>query len=79
VLNSSTEAVVSELDTAVSDPLTWQIALKVMSTPLTWLPAFAYLTTLGYELAMNANLSNVLLTLYKSPTFGQTKAGYVCG
>lgn len=71
------KAVVSELDTAVSDALTWRIALKVMSTPLTWLPAFAYLTTLGYELAMNANLSNVLLTLYKSPTFGQTKAGYI--
>lgn len=63
----------------MNDPLTWSIALKVISTPLTWLPAFAYLTTLGYELSMNANLANVLLSLYKSPTFGQTKAGYVCG
>ena len=70
---------VSELSYAVSQPLTLGLALKVTSTPLTWLPALAYLTTFGYELAIDANLANVLFTLYKSPTFGQTKAGYVSG
>jgi len=70
---------VSELDTAVNEPLTWGLALKVASVPLTWLPAFAYLTTFGYELAVDAYLANVLLSLYRSPTFGQTKAGYVSG
>ena len=34
--------------------------------------------TFGYELAIDANLANVLYGLFKSPTFGQTKAGYVC-
>ena len=70
---------VSELDYAVNEPLTLALALKVASTPLTWLPALAYFTTFGYELAIDANLANVFLTLYKSATFGQTKAGYVSG
>ncbi|KAF8554961.1 nitrate transporter [Imleria badia] len=68
---------VSELDHAVNEPLTLEIALKVISTPLTWLPALAYLTTFGYELAIDANLANIYLSLYKSKTFGQTKAGYI--
>ena len=68
---------VSELDYAVSEPLTLGLAWRVVSRPLTWLPALAYFTTLGYELAMNANLANILLLLYKSKTFDQTKAGYV--
>ncbi|THG93793.1 hypothetical protein EW026_g7541, partial [Hermanssonia centrifuga] len=33
--------------------------------------------TFGFELAMDANLSNILFALYSSPTFGQTKAGYI--
>ena len=70
---------VSEIDFAVNEPTTLEIALKVACTPLTWLPALAYLTTFGYELAIDANLANVFLTLYNSPTFGQTKAGYVSG
>jgi len=68
---------VSELDYAVSEPLTLKLALKIASTPLTWLPALAYLTTFGYELAIDANLANVFLALYKSKTFDHTKAGYV--
>lgn len=68
---------VSELDYAINEPLTLKLALKVISTPLTWLPALGYLTTFGYELAIDANLANVYLALYKSKTFGQTKAGYV--
>lgn len=68
---------VSELDYAINEPLTLKLALKVISTPLTWLPALGYLTTFGYELAIDANLANVYLALYKSKTFGQTKAGYL--
>ncbi|KAG6371835.1 nitrate transporter [Boletus reticuloceps] len=68
---------VSELDYAVNEPLTLELALKIISTPLTWLPALAYFTTFGYELAIDANLANVLLSLYQSKTFGQTKAGYI--
>lgn len=68
---------ISELDYAVNEPLTLQLALKVISTSLTWLPALAYFATFGFELALDANLANVFLELYKSKTFGQTKAGYV--
>ncbi|KAI6148502.1 major facilitator superfamily domain-containing protein [Pisolithus tinctorius] len=74
---SAVQALESELDFAVNEPVTWALAVKVIARPLTWLPALAYLTTFGYELAIDANLANVLFTLYKSPTFGQTKAGYI--
>ncbi|KAG2142480.1 major facilitator superfamily domain-containing protein [Suillus clintonianus] len=69
----------SELDTAVNNPLTLNMASKIIVNPLTWLPSLAYMTTFGYELAIDANLATVLYTLLKSPTFGQTKAGYVAG
>lgn len=68
---------ISELDYAISEPLTLKLALKIATTPLTWLPALAYLTTFGYELAIDANLANVFLALYKSKTFDHTKAGYL--
>jgi len=68
---------VSELDYAVNEPLTLGLAWKVASTPLTWLPALGYFTTLGYELAMNTNLSNIFLSLYRSESFSNTEAGYV--
>ncbi|CAL1702990.1 unnamed protein product [Somion occarium] len=51
--------------------------LHVLVKPSTWLPSLAYLTTFGYELAIDANLANVLFGLYQSNTFGQTKAGYI--
>ena len=70
---------VSELDYAVSEPLTLALTWKIVSRPLTWLPALSYFTTFGYELAIDANLANILLSLYKSKEFGQTKAGYVSG
>lgn len=70
---------VSELDHAVNEPLTLGLALKVVSTPLTWLPALAYITTFGFELAMDANLANVFLSLDQSTSIGQTQAGYVSG
>ncbi|KAG0698595.1 major facilitator superfamily domain-containing protein [Suillus ampliporus] len=69
--------IVSELDTAVNKPVTLELAYEVIVNPLTWLPSLAYMTTFGYELAIDANLANVLYTLLKSPTFGQTKAGYI--
>ncbi|KAH7886819.1 major facilitator superfamily domain-containing protein [Phlebopus sp. FC_14] len=70
---------VSEASVAVNKALTPALAISVLTKPLTWLPAFAYFTTFGYELAIDANLANVLYTLLKSPSFGQTKAGYIAG
>lgn len=70
---------VSELDTAVNKPLSLNVAYEIILNPLTWLPSLAYMTTFGYELAIDANLATVLYTLLKSPTFGQTKAGYIAG
>ncbi|KAI5995345.1 major facilitator superfamily domain-containing protein [Pisolithus orientalis] len=74
---SPVNALESELDFAVNEPVTWALVVKVITRPLTWLPALAYLSTFGYELAIDANLANVLFSLYKSPNFGQTKAGYI--
>ncbi|KAI9569814.1 major facilitator superfamily domain-containing protein [Boletus coccyginus] len=68
---------VSELDYAVTEPLTLGLALKIAFTPLTWLPALGYFTTLGYELAMNTNLAHIFLSLYKSESFSNTEAGYL--
>ncbi|TFK51422.1 nitrate transporter [Heliocybe sulcata] len=73
------EPIISELDVAVNKDLTWDVAYSTLVNPLTWLPALGYLTTFGYELAIDANLGNVLYNLYKSPSFGQTKAGYIAG
>lgn len=67
----------SAVDTAVNQPLTARGAAQILASPLTWLPAAAYATTFGFELAIDAYLSNILFGLYKSPSFGQTKAGYV--
>ncbi|KAL4248389.1 Nitrate/nitrite transporter [Abortiporus biennis] len=69
----------SALDVAINRPLSVQIAFSIIFNPLTWLPALAYMTTFGYELAIDANLANVLFGLYKSASFGQTKAGYIAG
>ena len=69
--------VTSEVDIAVNRTLTPEIAFAIMMNPLTWLPAFAYLTTFGFELALDSNMANILFSLYKSRDFGQTEAGYV--
>ncbi|KAI0338848.1 nitrate transporter [Trametopsis cervina] len=52
---------------------------SVAANPVTWLPALAYLTSFGFELAMDANLSNVLFGLYHptNSSFGQTTSGYI--
>jgi NNP family nitrate/nitrite transporter-like MFS transporter len=67
----------SEVDVAVNERLTLNTALAILTNPLTWLPALSYITSFGFELAVDANLANILYTIYKSKTFGQTKAGYV--
>jgi len=64
------------IDVAVSEHLTVATAIKMAKIPYTWLPALMYLTTFGFELAVDANLANVLYAAHKSGTFGQTKAGY---
>jgi NNP family nitrate/nitrite transporter-like MFS transporter len=69
---------VSSLDTAVNEPLTLRSAGLILSNPLTWLPALMYFSTFGYELAIDGTLANVLYGLYKTKTFTQTQAGYVC-
>lgn len=51
--------------------------MLILTNHLTWLPSLAYITTFGFELAVDATLANVIYGIYKSPTFGQTKAGYV--
>ncbi|CEQ42497.1 SPOSA6832_04310, partial [Sporobolomyces salmonicolor] len=64
------------LDIAVSEPLTWKSFLAMISKPYTWLPTLTYMTTFGFELAVDANLANVLYSDHKSPSFGQLRAGY---
>lgn len=34
------------------------------------------MTTFGFELAVDANLANVLFAVHKTASFGQEKAGY---
>ena len=61
-----------------SAPLSWKLALDVCTNPLTWLPALAYMSSFGYELAIDANLANVYFGMYnKTKGFGQTRSGYV--
>jgi len=67
----------SEVDVAVNERLTLKTALAILMNPLTWLPGLSYITSFGFELALDANLSHVIFDIYKSPTFGQTKAGYI--
>ncbi|KAF8967745.1 nitrate/nitrite porter [Flammula alnicola] len=68
----------SVVDVAVNEPLTAETSFKIIINPLTWLPALAYLTTFGLELAIDANMANVLFTLYSKRIHGfdQTTAGY---
>ncbi|KIP04508.1 hypothetical protein PHLGIDRAFT_15171, partial [Phlebiopsis gigantea 11061_1 CR5-6] len=58
--------------------LSWKLASDIILSPLTWLPALAYLASFGYELAIDANLSNVIFGNYaKTKHFDQTKSGYI--
>ncbi|BGP48644.1 hypothetical protein JCM10450v2_004520 [Rhodotorula kratochvilovae] len=64
------------LDVAVNEPLTWKSFLNIVSKPYTWLPALMYMTTFGFELAVDSALPNVLFAEHKSASFGQLQAGY---
>jgi MFS transporter, NNP family, nitrate/nitrite transporter len=68
----------SPVDIAVNESLTFRTALKILANPLTWLPALAYLTTFGLELAIDGQMANVLFALFGKSIHGfdQTKAGY---
>ena len=68
----------STVDIAVNESLTIETALKILASPLTWLPALAYLTTFGLELVIDAQMANVLFALFgkRIKGFDQTTAGY---
>ncbi|KAJ9104551.1 hypothetical protein QFC21_002048 [Naganishia friedmannii] len=72
-INDST-IVQSELDVAVNEPLTMKSMGRILANPLTWLPSLAYMTTFGFELAVDSILANVIIK--KHPTLGMEKAGY---
>jgi NNP family nitrate/nitrite transporter-like MFS transporter len=66
------------VDVAINEPLTLKTALNIFSSPVTWLPALAYLTTFGLELLIDAKMADVLFALFnkKINGFDQKKAGY---
>lgn len=63
------------VDVAVNEPLTVKTAIEILLNPLTWLPALAYATTFGFELAVDSVLATVLLEPH--PELGQLNAGYL--
>jgi NNP family nitrate/nitrite transporter-like MFS transporter len=71
---SSSENIVP-VDVAVNEPLTVKSAITILTNPLTWLPALAYMTTFGFELAVDSVLAHVLLDPH--PELGQLNAGYL--
>ncbi|KAJ3562977.1 hypothetical protein NP233_g9238 [Leucocoprinus birnbaumii] len=66
------------VDVAVNKSLTFGTMIEIITSPLTWLPALAYLTTFGVELAIDSKMADVLFSLYnkRDPSFTQTTAGY---
>jgi len=72
------ELVKSTLDIAINERLTFKTTMMILISPLTWLPAMAYITTFGVELAIDSKMADVLFTLFnkKLPGFDQTRAGY---
>lgn len=64
----------SDVDVAVNEPLTMKALGNMFKNPLTWLPSLAYMTTFGFELAVDSILANVILRYH--PTIGMEKAGY---
>jgi len=63
---------------AVNEPLTMKTGVKIILSPVTWLPAMAYLTTFGLELAIDGAMANTLLSLFgkQKAGFNQDSAGY---
>ena len=72
------DLVQSTVDVAINESLTLKSTVKILKNPLTWLPALAYLTTFGIELAIDSKFADILYTLFrrKRPGFNQTTAGY---
>ncbi|KAJ7216158.1 nitrate/nitrite porter [Mycena rebaudengoi] len=70
--------ITSTVDFAVNQPLTLKTGIAILASPLTWLPALAYLTTFGLELALNAQMESLLFGLFNKTISGldQNKAGY---
>lgn len=66
----------TDLDIAVAEHLTLSSAIKIASLPYTWLPALMYMTTFGFELAVDANLSAVFFATHASSSFTQLQSGY---
>src|ERR1700733_5377270 len=68
----------SPVNLAVNEALTHKTAVEICTSPLMWLPAFAYLTTFGLTLATNGQMANILFSLFtkKIQAFDETKAGY---
>jgi len=68
----------SEVDIATNEPLTVKSAMKILKNPLTWLPSFAYLTTFGFELAVDSFLVTILFDLFihRKSGWSQLQAGY---
>ncbi|GHJ84651.1 hypothetical protein NliqN6_1053 [Naganishia liquefaciens] len=71
---NDTTVIRSDIDVAVNEPLTMKALGKIVSNPLTWLPSLAYMTTFGFELAVDSILANVILKHH--PNLGMEKAGY---
>ncbi|KAG6864420.1 hypothetical protein C0991_009633 [Blastosporella zonata] len=67
----------STVDVAVNEVLTSKAAARIISNPLTWLPALAYLTTFGLELTID-QMAGVLFQLFNERItgFDQTQAAY---
>ncbi|KAJ6518254.1 nitrate/nitrite porter [Mycena vitilis] len=67
--------VLSTLDVAVNESLTFKSAIEIITSPLTWLPALAYMTTFGLELTLDAQMESVLFN-NRLTGFDQDTAGY---
>lgn len=78
VTDPDEDVVQSTVDIAVNETLTMNTTFRLLANPLTWLPALAYLTTFGIELAIDSSMSGILFNLFskKRPGFTQTTAGY---
>jgi NNP family nitrate/nitrite transporter-like MFS transporter len=68
----------STVDSAVKGSPTPVTYFRILTSPQTWLPPLAYMTSFGLELAIDSNMANVLFALFnpKRPDIGQTQAGY---
>ena len=68
----------SSVESTVKGSPTLATYFGILTSPVTWLPPLAYMTTFGLELAIDSNLGNVLFALFnpKRPGFTQTQAGY---